>query len=179
MNNELNSFTLNPSLYVEFLNLLRKRNVIDGTKNKVNNQEISSIRDDILTVRDPRRAEWLDHKYSLKNNKLHVTYHKFDSSSKLIEFTEELDDSTLLNDKTPGISLDSWLSNPTSQGLPRKNTKKGDLYYWFPRQDYVAGFDADSYGANLDCYRSPQYSDSAIGVRRASAHGARAKTKIF
>jgi hypothetical protein len=55
---------------------------------------------------------------------------------------EKLDKNTLMEDRTPGISLDSWLSNPTSQGLPRKNVAEGDLHYWSVSDGLVSMFKA-------------------------------------
>ena len=67
--------------------------------------------------------------------------------------------------------LNDWLNNPTKHGLPRKNTKDGDLYYWYPRSDNnsVARFFAYSDGADLYCYGVPSYSNSRLGVRAARA----------
>ena len=72
-----------------------------------------------------------------------------------------------MQDKIPGISLDHWLNNANSQGLPVPNTNNGDLYYWHPRDNSVARFRSYSGGALLDCYRDPGDSGSALGVRGA------------
>ena len=82
------------------------------------------------------------------------------------QVTEPLED-CLMRDKTPGIDLDYWLNNATSQGLPTQNIPDGDLWYWYPAIGTVAGFSVDSGGAVLYCVRFPQYSDSSLGVRRA------------
>ena len=80
-----------------------------------------------------------------------------------------------MKNKTPGISLESWLQNPTKQGLPNKDTKSEDLFYWFPLSDNnsVARFDADSDGADLNCYWSPSDSDSVLGVRAVARENLR------
>ena len=73
-----------------------------------------------------------------------------------------------MENKIPGISLDSWLKNPTKQGLPRSNVAEGDLSYWHPRDQSVAWFDANSGGADLNCGgRNPSYWVSDLGVRAA------------
>ena len=82
------------------------------------------------------------------------------------EVTEELED-CLIEDKTPGINLDSWLSNSNKQGLPDKKTSVGDLYYWSPRDNAVARFYANSNWAVLSCNGYPDSSNRVLGVRRA------------
>ncbi|HLA23493.1 MAG TPA: hypothetical protein VJZ93_03080 [Candidatus Nanoarchaeia archaeon] len=78
---------------------------------------------------------------------------------------EKLDEDTLMEDKTPGISLESWIENPTKQGFPRKNVNKGSLYFWHPRDNSVARFDADSGSADLYCGGNPSDRDLSFGVR--------------
>ena len=46
--------------YVDFLSLLKSGNVVDGRAKNLNKKRIEEILDDILTVRDPWRCEWLD-----------------------------------------------------------------------------------------------------------------------
>ena len=62
---------------------------------------------------------------------------------------EKLDKNTLVEEKR--ISLDSWLKNPTSQGLPREDIEEGELYYWPPRDGTAAAFASFSNGMNLAC----------------------------
>mgnify|MGYP001607946582 FL=1 len=63
------------------------------------------------------------------------------------------------------ISLDSWLGvGATSQGMPKPEIPKGDLYYWNPRENRVARFDAYSYRAFLNCGRNPGSRNSVLGV---------------
>ncbi len=162
---ELNSFMLNPKLFAEFLKLLKSGNAFDGNKDKVNSNELEKILNGIIELRNPCRAEWLDHKYFKSSNKLQVTYHKFDSSGKLIEFTEKLDPDTLLKYILSEIILEDWINNTTSQGLPKSNVQKGDLYYWRPREGRVAGFDANAGRADLDCVGDPDNSGGDLGVR--------------
>ena len=70
------------------------------------------------------------------------------------------------------ISLDDYLNNNhTFQGLPNKNIKDGELYYWNPVSGSVAGFDANSGGASLDCDRYPSSSNDSLGVRAVKLAG--------
>jgi hypothetical protein len=144
-------------------------------------REAEQILDDILTVRDPWRGEWLDADFKVVNNnlnfntvndKLNIIYnHRFKGGS-LNGHSEPLEQ-CLMVDKTPGIDLDSWLNNHTKQGLPKEKTKKGSLYYWHPRRDNnsVAVFDAGSGGSCLGCSGGPSSSNAALGVF-ACAEGA-------
>lgn len=127
--------------FIEFLKYCRE-----------NHQDIYK---EITEVRNPWRAEWLDADFKVKNKKLHIN-------------SEVLDKNTLMEDKQ--ISLEDYLfNNHTSQGLPSKKVKSGDLYYWYPRSDNnsVAGFDADSNRAYLVCYWGPSGRGSNLGVRAA------------
>ena len=135
--------------FVSFINYLRN--------DYQDRKEAESILDEILTVRSPWRSEWLDAYFEKRNDGLYVLTDNRTNSEKL--------ESYLTEDKTPGIDLDSWLDNPTKQGLPDKNIPKGKLYYWSPVNGRVAGFGAGSDRAVLYCYRDPQDSYSDLGVR--------------
>jgi hypothetical protein len=150
---------LTTSEFVEFLNHL-----------KSNPSDYQVLFDDITQVRTPWRAEWLDGDFKVVGKKLCInSSHEYSNGKLNPRCSEIMDKNTLMEDKTPGISLESWLKTPTRQGLPSKKTESGELYYLFPRSDNnsVVGFDAFSGGAGLSCCRSPSYSDSDLGVRAA------------
>lgn len=133
---------------------------------KETNKELYS---EITQVRSPWRANWLDADFKMINGDLHMNYnHKMNESGVLVpQNSEVIDRNTLMNNRTPGISLDDYiLKNHTSQGLPSKDVKKGNLYYWSPGKDNnsVAGFNAGSDGADLDCGRDPSSRGSGRGV---------------
>ncbi|MFH1503417.1 MAG: hypothetical protein ABIE36_02055 [Candidatus Diapherotrites archaeon] len=133
---------------------------------KVNSPELYK---EITEVRSPWRANWLDADFKVKGKDLYINYnHVLNANGSLVpKNSEVLDKNTLMKDKTPGISLDDYiLENHTSQGLPNKKVKSGDLYYWNPRSDNnsVAGFLAYSDGAVL-CYDGgPSARVSGLGV---------------
>ena len=97
---------------------------------------------------------------------MHIAYHTVDARGVLKEVNEPLD-AYLDKNKTPGISLDNWLSGATKHGIPASNTSNGDLWYWQPENGKVAGFNADSDGAGLSCYGDPSLRDPHLGVRAA------------
>ena len=136
---------------------------------KAGNDEFKAIYGDITEVRNPYRAEWLDADFKTAGNKLKINYNHRTINGKLKPKNSELLEDCLMENKTPGISLDYWLSNPTSQGLPRADIGDGSLYYWAPMRDdkSVARFDADSGRAGLGCNGDPADSDSGLGVRAA------------
>jgi hypothetical protein len=140
----------------------------------VDKQEADSILDDILTVKSPWRAEWLDADFKVKNKQLYINYnHYTDSAGNLLPKNTEKLEACLMTDKLPGIDLQDWLDNPTSQGLPRPNINEGSLFYWYPRSDNisVARFYAGSDRAFLGCNRNPRALDASLGVF-ACAEGA-------
>lgn len=127
---------------------------------------------DITQVRNPWRAEWLDADFKVKGKDLYINYnHVLGADGNLIPRNSELlNRNTLMQDRTPGISLENWLdSSHTKQGLPSKKVKSGKLSSWYPRSDNnsVAGFNADSDWANLFCSSYPSGRDSGLGVRAA------------
>jgi len=115
---------------------------------------------DVTAVRNPWRAEWIDAYFEKRQDGLYVLTENKSNS-------EKLDEDTLMQDKTSGISLDSWLSNPTNQGLPKADVEKGNLYSWHPRDKGVAWFNASSDGAGLGCDWGPSVGGLYIGVRAA------------
>ena len=136
---------------------------------KYTRENEQDVYNEIMQVRSPWRAEWLDADFKMKDGKLYInSNHIYNENGDLNpQSSRILQKNTLMKDKTPGISLDSWLENPTKQGLPRKDIKEGDLYYWNPRSNNnsVAGFDAGSDGAYLFCSWNPSDWDSDLGVR--------------
>ena len=142
--------------FIDFLNLLKNG---DG--------DFKRIYNDITEVRSPLRGEWLDADFKMINNQLHMNYNHRTVNGELKPQNSEPLTDYLTSNKTPGISLEDWLSNPTPQGLPPSNNSDGNLYYWHPRDGRVAGFGADSGRAGLVCGRNPRDSDASLGVRAA------------
>ena len=121
---------------------------------------------DKITQGRPSGAEWLDADFKVEGKNSVVYYHVFEGDE-IVRKSEVFDKNTLRKDKTPGISLESLLTNSTAQGLPKKSTKDGDLYYWAPMDDNnsVAWFDANSVRAYLGCGRNPSDGGSGLGAR--------------
>ncbi|MAG78980.1 hypothetical protein CMI40_01240 [Candidatus Pacearchaeota archaeon] len=147
--------------FIKFLNHLKSSN----------NLEYQEIYKNIIGVRSPWRAEWLDADFKMKNNQLYINYNYISySKGKLVsQNSEVLSEATLMQDETSGISLEGWLSDKghTKQGLPTKETEKGNLYYRHPRSDNnsVARFGSSSNRTGLGCGRYPSSRVSSLGVR--------------
>jgi hypothetical protein len=144
--------------FVSFLNYLRSK---DGRKAVSNHQ---AILDEIYKVEGDWRSENFDAFFFKKSDELYVAYHKFDTNGEIVKIDEKLEDYHSTNE-IPGIDLESWLNNPTKQGLPREAVKKGNLYYWAPVEGKVARFYVFSYGAVLYCDRDPTSTVASLGVR--------------
>ena len=180
------SFMLTIRQFVDYLNLLKTGTAYDGSGKQVGKSKLDAMLSDIVEVKAPWRSEWLDAKFALQTTNSGwlgkkqpramqpraITYHKIKPNGALEEVTEFLKDD-LTEDKTLGIDLEYWLQNATSQGLPPSNSKDGNLRYWEPSDDAVAGFVADAVRAYLDCHGSQQSSNPALGVRAVKV----AKTK--
>lgn len=153
-----------------FLNLLYqgmqgKIEVYTEKGERLKEEYLQKIFEDITKVQSPWRAEWLDCFFEQRED-LFVKYHVFEDG-KVVQKSEKLDKNTLMQDKTPGISLEGWLENPTQEGLPPKKIKEGSLFYWAPVNNRVAGFGAYSGGAGLGCDGDPSVRGSDLGVRAA------------
>ena len=136
--------------FVKFLSYLKEDTSYDSKE----------VYNEITQVRIPWRAEWLDAYFEKREGSLHVLTENKTKAEKL--------EISLMKNKTPGISLESWISNPTSQGLPRSDVAEGDLYYWHPRDGSIARFYANSQGySGLNCSRNQSFRSSALGVRAA------------
>jgi len=144
--------------FINFVNYLRSP---EGQKAVPNYQ---AILDEIYKLEGKWRSENLDAFFIKKEDGMYVAYHKFDNKNKIVR-TEEKLESYLLENKTPGISLDEWLLNHTKQGLPKPDISQGALYSWAPVDESVARFGADSGRAYLYCSRDSTDACSSLGVR--------------
>ena len=147
--------------FIAYINYL-KQNPNGIPSGDASKQEIESILDDILTVRDPWRAEWFDAFFTKQSNKLYINYnHKTDSSGNLTPQNSEILEKCLMEDCYADVL------NGNKQGLPlRKLTHdNGGIYYWHPIENYVAAFGAGSGGgSDLECGRDPSVSVASLGV---------------
>ena len=161
--------------FVDFLSLLRSGNAFDGRGQSIDASKLIKIYNEITEVRGPWRSEWLDAKFAidskgifgLKGKTRVIKYNYINDAGSLVTAVEPLSNDTLLEDKTPGIDISQWLSTADPYGLPTKLISRGQLYYWYPKDKRVAGFNADSDGAYLSCGRNPTISDPRLGVRAA------------
>ena len=132
--------------FINFLNYLRKNP--SGENIQVYEK---------ITQGDQWGAEWLDAYFEKREDGLWILTGNKTKAEKL--------EKCLMKDRTPGISLNRWLKNPTSQGLPRPKISLGDLYYWYPENGRVAGFLASSFRTDLGCNRDPFFGYLERGVR--------------
>ena len=168
LNLNLNGFTLNPRQFIDFLALLKSGKAYDSKGSAIKKDELLQIYDEITKVRTPWRSEWMDASFESINDKLYLlSKHKLVNGILTPEYKEFVENSTLMKDKLPGISLDSLLKTANKQGFPINKTENGELYFWHPRNGGVAGLDAVSDWAYLICNRNPTYSYPALGVRFA------------
>ncbi|HJX50039.1 MAG TPA: hypothetical protein VJ438_01115 [Candidatus Nanoarchaeia archaeon] len=89
-----------------------------------------------------------------------------DKDGSVRKVTESLGE-CLMQDKTPGISLNSWIKTADYHGFPTAKTRDGNLFYLFPRDGSVARFNAFSFGAVFYCSRNPANRSDSLGVRVA------------
>ena len=149
--------------FIDFLIMLRLGNAQDGLGNLVSGQEVQSIYDEITTVRDPWRSEWIDAYFTKQPNAdtFNINYsHRTINGQLQPQKTEPLEQRLLKNCK---VDIQGF----NRQGMP---TKKGnDFNYWHPQDNRVAGFGADSGRAGFGCFVVPLFSVASLGVRAARA----------
>ena len=150
--------------FADFLTLLRTGNACDGASKLIGKKKQEAILEDITAQRAPWRAEWLDHYYKKKGSDLYVRFHQIQQNGSLTQIEQPLED-CLMEDKQ--IDISDWLARANSQGLPPRNVKSGNLYFYHPRADAVARFRAGAGRVNLGCGRNPRYSFAGLGVRAA------------
>jgi len=145
--------------FIEFIKYLK-----NGYQNR---EEARQILDEILTAREPWRAEWLDAYFKVINGELHINYNHRTINGELKPGKSELLEDCLMENKLPDIDLRYWLKNATSQGLPSENIPQGNLWYNYPGDRRIARFSANSGGASLFCLGCSEGSDSSLVVRTA------------
>lgn len=161
-----NGYMLTGRQEVDFLRLVKSGKAFDGNGKRIESGKLHDLFNDITEVRSPWRAEWIDAKFGDKT----ITYHKINKDGSIREVTESLGDA-LMQDKTPGISLDSWLKTADKHGMPTSKTKEGSLCYWYLRENAVAWFNADSSRAYFNCGGDPANRDDSLGARVARLRG--------
>ena len=156
----------------DFLKLLQSGKVEDGKGKKLSPLEIIELYNLITEKRSPLRGEFLDaqiHRVYTEVNIVDIELslnwsHQLQKGKLVPQFSESLDSDTFLEDKVPGISLNEVIAKHTIQGLPRKDTKEGNMTYWSPANGCVPIFAADHYFFGLQ-FISPSNSDDLLGAR--------------
>lgn len=157
--------TLNTRPGKDFFALLLSGKAFDGKGKRISKTELFQIADEIMQVRAPYRAELFEDYFTGEQDSLILNKSYVLRNNILVpEYSHNLT-ACLMEDRTPGINLKSWLENSIAQGFPKKNTKSGKLYYWHPRENMAVLFRADSDYAYLDCYWYPLLTDAWLGVR--------------
>ena len=161
LNLDLGGLTLNPRQFADFLLLLKSGNAVDGTGRRVERGKLDEILDEIITVRDPYRAEWLDADFRYQNKKLlFYSEHILDANRNFeASYKRELESCLMV--KGSRINLGTM----NNQGMPVE--EGNDFHYWCPDKDNksVAWFGADSDRAGLSCCGSPTFTVPSLGVR--------------
>jgi len=165
--------TAHLGIFRDYANLLLSGKAFDGEGAKVRRTELSGILDEIVGVREPGRAEWFEDGFSGESEQL-ILNRDYELKNGVLapRYAEPLQP-CLMEDRNPGINFKAWMKNASAQGFPLANVKPGDLYFWAPRANRVARFDADSDWAHLYCSWHFGGSDPSLGVRHVrEAHDA-------
>ena len=152
--------------YIDLIKLLKSEKVYDGLKNKLKDTEISQLKSEMIEVRAPWRAEWLDGKFFDNGDEWYLSQeHKYEAGKSKAKLEERIIAKNRIKVNPLMKNTKFNLNDVNQYGLP---TKEGtELNYWYPTNGHVARFYAYSIGAVLNCDRDPAYSDAELGVRRA------------
>ena len=123
---------------------------------------VESVLDDILTRRDPYRAEWLNASFVKTGNIWTINYaHKISGGFVQPTVSETLETCLM---EVGFVDLFS----ASRQGLPTRKSANQDIYFYPPLSEgnSVAGFGAGSGGVYLGCGRNPQSYGTGLGVRK-------------
>lgn len=139
--------------------------VYDSKKNKMDFKRVEQLYSDLVEVRSPWRAEWFEDDFEQGGDGLYVRRAKILEDERIVaKDIIKLSEDTLMHDRTPGISLDGWRENPTSEGFPRTEVQKGKLYLFVPRAGAGAWFNAVVVRAFLNCDADRSGRNSDLGV---------------
>ena len=150
--------------FVDFLSLLKTGNALDGLEQRLPEDEVKRIYNDIAEKRNPYRAEWLDADFKVVDERLHINYnHRNVNGNLQPQNSEPLEECVMEN-----VYVD-LMGSANKQGLPTRKSNNQEFYYWKPLEDNnsVARFFACSGRVGLLCRRNPGDSNSALGVRAA------------
>jgi hypothetical protein len=123
---------------------------------KYTQKELPEVYNKITEVRSPRRAEWIDVYFELREDELYVLTGNKSHAEKI--------EPCLMQNKY--ISLDDWIQHShTEQGFPSKNVQSGKLYNWTMVNGTVARFFVHGGIPCFNCNGLPSEGDSDLGVR--------------
>lgn len=135
--------------------------------NPLKKKEVEDLWKYLTTNFDKGCWTWLDSLFKEENNKWYIEYgHKVvdpKGNKELKTSKKENLEQCIMEDCFVDLDFNK-------QGLPKQKHssqeyKQGEnIHFYHPRENTVAGFDADSNGAGLYCVRDPYYSNSELGV---------------
>ena len=139
--------------------------LLSGKINGLPESERQTIIEDILKTGN-YRGNWLNAKFVKQAqgfNNFGMETLTLDSSGKTVKRVAPLEQC---------LWQDGWadLNSFNNQGLLKKsygsNYEQGkNVYFWYPRENAVARFIADSGRAGFYCYRNPTGTNASLGVR--------------
>ena len=155
------SFMLNPRQFFDFVLALDSgKRIYNGNGKLVDSSIKTRILDEIMAKKEPWKGEWLDAYFVEKEGKLYIqSSHTKLADGRLVPMTSEpLEKCLMTNCYTD-------LRNINRQGLPIKESKKHEIYFWHPANGRVSWFGVNSVRAGLVCDRDARYSGAGLGVR--------------
>ena len=129
------------------------------------------VKEELYTQLTSNCWTWLNGKFNISGKKNSVDYVVgLDSNDNLLTKTENLED-CLMEDRYIDFTklTKDGLASINSKASNQNYVKGGNVYFWFPRNECVAGFGAGGSEAFLNCPRGPSYRLDSLGVRTVKA----------
>ena len=156
-----------PKLFTDyFQSVIRaeqgKEKLYDGAGNLLKSQEVNEIYKYLTTDYNKGCWTWLDALFKQESDKWKVISNHKVVNNKLVGQPNDLE-KCLMEDCFCDLDFNKQglaISKSKSQSYSQSN----NIYFWHPRNNAVARFNADSGRAYLYCYGGPDDRDDSLGV---------------
>ena len=166
--NDAGLFMPSPALFMPYFLKVRNAShgkliLYDGLGNSLSKDETENLWKYLSTDFETGCWTWLDAKFvsGIGFKKMNLLTHKFENG-KLKEDLKPLEE-CLFEDCFADLEFNG--QNLLTEKCASQEYKQGkNVYFWYPRENAVARFGADSGRANLSCSRNPSDGGSHLGV---------------
>jgi hypothetical protein len=159
-----------PGIFMpHFVNVVRAYNkeqgheVLTAEGNRLEGERLENLYNHLTSDYEGGAWSWLNGKFIKLSGKWHLeTITGLDSNGELRTKREPLEQ-CLMEDSYVGVRFNTQ-GLATQKSSNQEYEQGKNLYFWYPRENAVARFDANSDRTGLDCGRYPSNQYSSLGV---------------